>query len=177
MKKLSLAVLVAATLVFSAFTTLQSIDWNISNDYKINFKGTDAEGIFKTFKGDISFNENDLASSKFSVNVDINSINTGNGMKNKHAKSDKWFDAKKYPSITFNSSKFSKSTNGYLVEGTLEMHGVKKEIKIPFTFINNTFKGNFSVNRVDYGVGTMEGMSKKVSNEINIDITVPVTKK
>lgn len=134
MKKLSLAVLVAATLVFSAFTTLQSIDWNISNDYKINFKGTDAEGIFKTFKGDISFNENDLASSKFSVNVDVNSINTGNGMKNKHAKSDKWFDAKKYPSITFNSSKFSKSTNGYLVEGTLEMHGVKKEIKIPFTF-------------------------------------------
>lgn len=177
MKKLSLAVLVAATLVFSAFTTLQSIDWNISNDYKINFKGTDAEGIFKTFKGDISFNENDLASSKFSVNVDVNSINTGNGMKNKHAKSDKWFDAKKYPSITFNSSKFSKSTNGYLVEGTLEMHGVKKEIKIPFTFINNTFKGNFSVNRMDYGVGTMEGMSKKVSNEINIDITVPVTKK
>ena len=98
-------------------------------------------------------------------------------MKNKIAKSDNWFDADKYPSINFISSKFSKSTNGYLVEGTIEMHGIKKQIVIPFTFSSNVFKGNFSVNRTDFGVGTMEGMSKKVSNEIALEISVPVTKK
>ncbi|MDP5139092.1 MAG: YceI family protein, partial [Spirosomaceae bacterium] len=120
--------------------------------------------------------ENDLANSKFAVSLDVASINTGNGMKNKHAKSDKWFDAEKYPKITFTSNKFTKTAAGYSVEGTLDLHGVKKPVSIPFTFANNTFKGSLKVNRMDYGVGTMEGMSKKVSNEIVVDISVPVTK-
>lgn len=177
MKQFSFAVLVGASLLLSAFTTIKSVDWKISDDYSIKFKGKDAEGIFKRMTGDISFDENDLNNSKFSTSVDVSSINTGNGMKNKHAKSDKWFDAEKYPSINFISSKFSKSTNGYQVEGTIEMHGIKKQIIIPFTFSSNVFKGNFSVNRMDFGVGTMEGMSKKVSNEIVLEISVPVTKK
>ena len=177
MKQLSFAVLVGATLQLSAFTTIKSVDWKISDDYSIKFKGKDAEGIFKTMSGDISFDENDLNSSNFSTSVDVSSINTGNGMKNRHAKSDKWFDAKKHPTINFISSKFSKSTHGYQVEGTIEMHGIKKQIIIPFTFSSNVFKGNFSVNRTDFGVGSMEGMSKKVSNEIVIEISVPVTKK
>jgi polyisoprenoid-binding protein YceI len=177
MKQLSFAVLVGATLLLSAFTTIKSVDWKISDDYSIKFKGKDAEGIFKTMSGDISFDENDLNNSRFSTSINVTSINTGNGMKNKIAKSDNWFDADKYPSINFISSKFSKSTNGYLVEGTIEMHGIKKQIVIPFTFSSNVFKGNFSVNRTDFGVGTMEGMSKKVSNEIALEISVPVTKK
>jgi polyisoprenoid-binding protein YceI len=57
------------------------------------------------------------------------------------------------------------------------MHGTKKEITIPFTFRDNKFTGSFTVNRMDYGVGSMEGMSKKVSNEIRLEIFVPVTKK
>jgi polyisoprenoid-binding protein YceI len=177
MKQMSFVALVGATLLLSAFTTIKAIDWQIAEGYSIKFKGTDAEGIFKTMSGNISFDENDLSTSQFSVSVDVSSINTGNGMKNKHAKSDKWFDAEKYPTITFTSSKISKATQGYLVEGTLTMHGVKKQVIIPFTFGSNLFKGNFSVNRLDYGVGTMEGMSKKVSNEIALEISVPVTKK
>jgi polyisoprenoid-binding protein YceI len=177
MKKLSFAVLVGATMLFSAFTTLKSIDWQINEGYSIKFKGTDAEGVFKTMSGDLSFDENDLANSKFSVSVAVSSINTGNGTKNKHAMSDKWMDAEKYPTITFNSSKFSKLSSGYQVDGTLEMHGVKKQISIPFTFISNTFKGTFKVNRMDYGIGSMEGKSKKVSDDIVLEISVPVTKK
>lgn len=177
MKQFSLAVLVGATLLLSAFTTMLTINWQVATGYAVKFKGTDVEGIFKTMTGDILFDENDLPNSKFSMSIDVASINTGNGLKNKHAKSDTWFDAKKYPTITFKSTKISKSTKGYQVEGTLQMHGVQKQIVIPFTFENNTFKGNFSVNRIDYGVGTMEGMSKKVSNKIDLEVSVPVTKK
>ena len=50
-------------------------------------------------------------------------------------------------------------------------------VVISDTVSSNVFKGNFSVNRTDFGVGTMEGMSKKVSNEIALEISVPVTKK
>ncbi|MFK7932577.1 MAG: YceI family protein [Saprospiraceae bacterium] len=168
--------MVAAIIFLSAFTINNSMSWAIADGYSIKFEGTDAEGIFKTMTGDIQFDENDLAASKFSTSIDVASINTGNGMKNKHAVSKKWFDAATYPAITFNSSKFSQTETGYEVTGTLEIHGTQKEISIPFTFSDNTFNGKFSVNRMDFGIGTMKGMSKKVSNEIKLEISVPVTK-
>jgi polyisoprenoid-binding protein YceI len=177
MKKVLFPGLAIFTLLASAFTTFNAIQWQITDGYSIKFAGKDAEGKFEKCSGDIVFDEKNLDASKFSVSVDVSSITTGNGMKNKHAKSDKWFDAKQFPTINFTSNKFSKTASGYTVEGTLDLHGVKKTVSIPFTFANNTFVGSFSVNRLDYGVGTMEGMSKKVSNEIKIDLSVPVSKK
>lgn len=175
MKKVLFPALAITTLLVSAFTTLNTIRWKIADGYAIKFSGKDADGHFKNFSGDLVFDEKNLAASKFSVSLDVASISTGNGMKNKHARSEKWFDAKQFPTIQFASDNFSKTANGYAVEGTLDLHGVKKKVTIPFTFTNNTFKGSFAVNRLDYGVGTMEGMSKKVSNEIKLDISVPVT--
>lgn len=168
--------MIAVIVLLSAFTINNSMSWKIAEGYSIKFSGTDVEGIFKTMSGDIQFDETNLDASKFSTSIDVASINTGNGMKNKHAVSKKWFDAKTYPLITFNSSKFRKIDSGYVVTGTLEIHGTQKEISIPFTFSDNTFQGEFSVNRMDFGVGTMKGMSKKVSNEIKLKISVPVTK-
>ncbi len=177
MKKLSFAALIVATMLLSAFTIIKAIDWKISDSYSIKFVGKGAEGVFKKFTANITFDENDLKDSKFSTTIDVSSIATGNGIKNRHARKENWFDAEKYPSIVFNSNNFSKAANGYQVDGTLEMHGVKKQITIPFTFVSNIFKANFSVNRMDYGVGSMEGMSKKVADQINLEISVPVTKK
>jgi len=176
MTKVKFIGMIAAIISLSAFTISNSISWKIDEGHSVKFSGTEVEGIFKEMNGDINFDEQDLANSNFSVALNVASINTGNGTKNKHAVSEKWFDAETYPKITFTSSKISKSATGYQVEGTLEMHGVKKQITIPFSFSGNTFKGNLKVNRLDYGVGTMKGMSKKVSNEIAIEIAVPVVK-
>ena len=177
MKKVLFPALAIFTLLASAFTTFNAVQWHIADSFAIKFAGKDAEGKFEKFSGEIVFDEKNLDASRFSVSVDVNSITTGNGMKNKHAKSDKWFDAKQFPSIHFTSGKFSKTAGGYAVEGTLDLHGVKKLVSIPFSFSNNTFVGSFSVNRLDYGIGSMEGMSKKVGNEIKIDLSVPVSRK
>lgn len=177
MKKLNITIAACSIVLLSAFTFVDAVNWKISESYNIEFKGVDAEGIFKTMQGDLAFDENDLAGSSFNVAVDVASINTGNGMKNKHAVGKKWFDAETHPKITFASETFTKSEVGYNVSGKLSMHGVTKTVSIPFTFKDNTFKGAFKVNRLDYGVGTMKGMSKKVGNEIAIALTVPVTKK
>lgn len=177
MKKVKVSILVGATVLLFAFTVSSAINWQIKDGYDLKFSGTKVEGNFEKIKGDISFDENDLSTSKFNLNIEVESIATGNFLKNRHAKGDDWFDAEKYPKINFVSSKFSKTTKGYLVYGILTMHGVKKEIEIPFTFSNSIFKGDFSVNRMDYKIGTMEGMSKKVSNEIKLNITIPVFKK
>jgi polyisoprenoid-binding protein YceI len=86
MKQISFAVLVGATILLSAFTISSSIEWKITDGYSIKFKGKAVEGVFKTMSGDISFNETGLTSSKFSISIDASSINTGNGIKNRHAR-------------------------------------------------------------------------------------------
>ena len=145
MKSIKNIILASSILILSGFTISSSLNWTISEGYEIKFSSStgDPEGIFKTINGDIQFNENDLASSKFDIRVNVNSINTGNGMQNKHAISAKWFDADKYPNIEFKSSNFSKTETGYSVTGTMKMHGVNKEMTLPFTFSNNVFKSTF----------------------------------
>jgi polyisoprenoid-binding protein YceI len=177
MKKLILS-LVALLLVgaVQAFTVAQS--WQISNTYSIKFACDASSGIFKTFKGAIAFDEQNLATSSFNIAIDVNSINTGNAMMNKHAKSDEWFDAAKYPEIKFTSKKFVKSAAGYQVTGDLEIHGIKKEVVIPFTFAAKgaaaTFAGAFSVNRSDFKIGKPGG---EVGEAIKVTVSVPVSKK
>ena len=120
------------------------------------------------------FSKKNLASSKFEISIDVATINTGNGMKNTHAKSAGWFDVEKYPTITFASSTITKKASGYVAKGMLEMHGVKKEITIPFTFSNNVFTSDFEVNRNEFGIG--DPKHEKVPATLKLSISVPVTK-
>ena len=115
-----MATLLVLTTVF-AFSIAQS--WEVKKDYSIKFSGEDASGIFKTFTGTLVFDEKNPATAKFSVSIDAASINTGNGMQNKHAKGAEWFDVAKYPNILFTSSKISKAGNTWQATGTLDMHG------------------------------------------------------
>ncbi|WP_417942210.1 YceI family protein [Flavobacterium sp. RS13.1] len=176
-KKTNTILFIGLLLILSSFTSYIINRWNIEDGFRIHFSGNSVEGIFEKFKGEIIFNENALEVSNFSLIIEVESIATGNWLKNRHAKNDKWLDADKYPNITFKSTKFLKTAAGFAVKGILTIHGIQKEITIPFTFSNQIFKGNFSVNRMDYKIGNMEGMSKKVSNEIRIDFSVPVTRK
>lgn len=175
MKNLSFLVIVGVMMLFSAFTVSNSVSWKIADGYSIKFAGTDAEGIFKDMTGDIQFDAENPENSSFAFTVAVSSINTGQGMKNKHAVSPKWFDAETYPNITFQSKSVAKDGSDYSVTGTMNIHGVAKEMTIPFSFNGDAFSSKFSVNRMDFGVGTMKGMSKKVSNEIKLDVTIPVT--
>lgn len=175
MKNLKFIAGALVILTASGFTVAHSVNWKIADGYSIKFTSKDPSGVFTKFKGDIVFDEHNLNASKFDVAVDAASINTGNGMKNKKAKGEKFFDVEKYPEIRFVSSKFSKTAAGYEVKGTLDMHGVKKEVAIPFTFSNNTFAGSFVVNRLDYNVGPEGGMAGHAGKELTIDISVPVT--
>jgi polyisoprenoid-binding protein YceI len=157
--------------------TLVAPSWKIGDKYNVSFSTNEVGGIFKTFKGTINFDAANLAVSNFDVTVDVASINTGNALQNKHAKSDEWFDAAKYPEIHYVSKKIVKAGAAYQVTGDLEIHGVKKEFTIPFTFVAKgnaaTFNGTFKVNRNDFHIGKPGG---DVADMVAVTIAVPVTK-
>jgi polyisoprenoid-binding protein YceI len=95
-------------------------------------------------------------------------------MQNTHAKSDKWLDAVKYPVIRFTSKTINKTAKGYEAVGTLDFHGVQKDITLPFTFENNVFAGAFELNRMDYNINKEE--PKHGGSDFKITLNVPVTK-
>ena len=174
MKRLFYPLASLVIIIASAFTFIKSQDWNVSESYTVKFNGGDPSGEFRGLKATISFDEKNLAASKFVATIDVATINTGNGMKNTHAKSEKWFDAEKYPVIKFTSSAITKTAAGYAAKGILEMHGVQKEFIIPFTFVNNVFAAGFEINRLDFNVNTAEPAHGAAA--FHVDISVPVTK-
>lgn len=174
MKRFICPVVAVMLIVASSFTVFFSQEWKIADKSFVKFDGGDPSGQFTGVRGAINFDPNDLATSKFVDSIDVATINTGNGMKNTHAKSEKWFDAEKYPTIIFASSAITKTATGYEAKGMLTMHGVQKEVVIPFTFDNNVFKGSLMVNRLDYNINTAE--PNHGASNFKVDIEVPVTK-
>jgi polyisoprenoid-binding protein YceI len=176
MKKIFFAFCALMTLVtVFAFTAITN--WKIADGYSIVFSTSGVSGIFKNLTGTILFDEQTFAASKFDIAIDINTINTGNGMQNKHAKSAEWFDAAKYPAIQFTSAKIVKAGAGFMATGSLQVHGISKEVNLPFTFKRTTtgglFEGSFNINRNDFKIGAAGG---EVGDVIKVTVSVPVTK-
>ena len=174
MKKFLFPVLAGVCIIVSAFTVHLSQNWTIADGYSVKFNGGDPSGEFGGLKGTLAFDPADLADSKFDATIDVATINTGNGMKNTHAKSAMWLDAEKYPVIHFTSSSITQTASGYEAKGFLDFHGVQKEVTLPFTFSDNIFKGSLTVNRMDFNINTAE--PNHGGSIFKVDISVPVTK-
>lgn len=175
MKKPAFAILAAVFCLISAFTIFKTPTWKISPDFSIRFSSKNPNGEFRDFKGSIKFDPKNLMNSSFKVNLAVDSIDTGIKLKNKHAVGEHWFDAKKYPLISFTSGKITKTEEGFQVVGDLEMHGIKRAYTIPFEFEETTpggvFTSIFKVNRNDFNIGKPGG---KVPDEMTVVVRVPV---
>lgn len=177
MKKLFYPALAALILVSSAFMSISTVDWKIADDFSIKFTSKDPSGIFKEFKGSISFDEADLKTAKFDLTIPVASISMGNGMKNKKAMTAEWFDAEKHPNITYKSTSVVKTEKGYSIVGDLKIKGTSKQYKIPVDFKKTgetgKFTGTFNVNRMDFKVGKS---SEAVPDIMKVEFSVPVKK-
>jgi polyisoprenoid-binding protein YceI len=169
---------VAFLLVLFVSLTTYSQGWTILESHKVAFSNKDVSGTFDQISGTIVFDPANLASAKLNFKLKVESINTGNGLQNKHARGDEWFHAEKYPYIEFESTKIEKTESGFKATGKLEMHGVKKDVSIPFTFVKKgnkgTFVAKFNVSRSEYNVGKK---GNDVADVLKITATLPVQKK
>lgn len=179
MKKLLIPALSGILFLSSAFYLVTSApEFTVKEGYSINFKSKDPSGEFTKMKGSVKFDEADLANSKFDLSFDVNSISTGNGMKNKKAMTSEWFDQSNHPQIKYISSKIEKSGNAYVVKGKLTIKGITKDVDVPLAITKSgsdlVFKGDFKVNRMDFKVGKKSGA---VPDNMNISYSIPVSKK
>lgn len=141
--------------------------------FKIKNAGINVNGTFDSFECVIQYNPKAHAPSAISGTIQVSAINTGIEARDKHLRKEEFFDVEKYPTITFESTQILKTSSGFEADGNLMIKGVKKAVKIPFTYTGSdaggVFEGTLTLNRRDYAVG---GSSVTMSDEVEIALTV-----
>lgn len=184
--------IIAALLVCSAgFTFAQT--WSIDKAHsKVGFEIThmmisDVEGSFGSFDATVTSSKDDFSDAKVELTADISSIDTDNEQRDKHLQSPDYFDAAKYPKLTFKSKSIKKKGDKtYALTGDLTMHGVTKsvtlEVKYRGTVTNPMskkpvagFKVTGTIKRTDFGIApdTAEAM---LSDEVAIEVSAEFVK-
>ncbi len=144
---------------------------------------SNVRGMFQKPSGTVTLDEGTPANSTINATIDVNSVTTGVEERDAHLKGSDFFDAAKYPVISFVSTGFQKSSAvSYAVTGNLTMHGVTKPVTLavsaPPAFkhaggIRRGIEATMAVNRKDFGLRwgfPGEGAGVVVGDTIKITI-------
>src|SRR5271163_2919916 len=136
-------------------------------------------GAFTSVKGSIQLDDKDITKSSVEVTIDVNSVDTRQPDRDKDLKSDHFFDADHFPTITFKSKKVEQVSPGKLkVTGDLTIRGATKEvvldvdgptapIKDPWGNQRIGVNATSKITRQDFGITYGPGM---IGDEISITI-------
>lgn len=146
---------------------------------------TRVKGNFTQFSGEIFDDERDIAKSWVKVVVNADSISTNQPDRDKHLRSKDFLFVQKYPEIIFESRRIEKKAGGYLCFGTLSLHGVSKQVGIPFVITGKIkdpkgktrigIEGVLTLDRRDYGIVWGKVMSDgglMVGNDVKVALSV-----
>lgn len=141
------------------------------------------EGSFKKFDGTIAAAKPDLTDAKINFTVAVNSISTSVEMRDNHLKTADFFNAEKYPTMTFVGSSFKKlKGNQYELSGLLTIREVTKAVKFAVVYGGTAkdqqstnkvgFQATTTINRLDYQINydpTGAGVAKEVKITLNLE--------
>ena len=132
------------------------------------------EGVSKDLKVATKWNEQKNEIEQISIVVNVATFNSGLSSRDSHMM--EVLDGLTYPRILFSSSSMQYTTDGILVKGKLQFHGVERmiETKVKLEKVNRrwVFSGSFPVLLEDYKVERPSLLFVKVDNKIQIDFQV-----
>jgi polyisoprenoid-binding protein YceI len=149
------------------------------------------KGGFSGLAGTLQLNETDYTHSAVQASIDVATLKTGDEQRDSHLKSPDFFDAEKFPKITFNSTNIdSKGGADYAVSGDLTMHGVTQPVTFAVEDVSEPSKdpwGNHriglsattKINRKDFGLSwnsALETGGVLVGEDVSINLEVQFIK-
>lgn len=150
----------------------------------------ETEGTFRSYEGKVITDGDSFENAEISLTVDINSIDTDNEKRDGHLKSDDFFNAEKFPQMTFAGKKFNKvDGKNYELIGDLTIRDITKEVKLDVV-LNGTivdpwgntragFKLSGELNRFDYNLKwnkVMEAGGLVVGETVTINANIELIK-
>ncbi len=187
------AILLAA---FAVTTAAQTSVWefdptHMNVGFSVRHLGvSNVNGNFGKASGTLAWDEKDITKSSVEATIDVASLNTQNADRDNHLRSADFFDAAKFPTITFKSTRVENAGNGRLrVTGNLTIKGVTKSVVLevegpsaPVKFGNATKSGltaTTRINRKDFGLTwnrVLETGGLAVGEEVKITLELELNK-
>jgi len=151
---------------------------------------TKVRGAFNEFEGGFTFDAQNPAASSARIAIEVASVDTRNGQRDEHLRTNDFFDAPAFPQITFVSTGVEQRDEvTYLVTGDLTIKGVTKPVTVEFEYTGSAtdpygnerigFEGKAVISRSDYGVTFNAGLETGgvlVSEKIALEFDVSAVK-
>ena len=177
-------------------STPSTSTWNIdpahsSAEFKVkHMMISNVRGKFGGITGVLNRVDADHTESSLEVSIDVSTVNTQDEKRDGHLKSPDFFDAEKFPAMTFKSTHIEKKGDGFAVTGDLTIHGVTKPVVLNVEEVSEPAKdpwGNTrigltataKINRKDFGLSwnsTLEAGGVLVGEDVSITLDVELIK-
>jgi polyisoprenoid-binding protein YceI len=185
----------ALPLLVAGIAQADSVEWKLDLSHtSIGFSVphlvvSSVDGRFKEASATVKLDDADLTKSDVSVTINTSSVDTGDAKRDEHLRGTDFFDAKKFPTVTFKSTKISKAGAGYKLTGNLTIRDVTKPVTLDATLSApvKTPWGNHAraatltgkVKRGDFGLKwnkALETGGVVVGDDVTINVKAEVTK-
>ncbi len=151
---------------------------------------TNVTGNFTSFDATLESDASDFSDAKITFSADVNSITTNNEQRDGHLKSDDFFAAAAYPTLTFTSTSFTKKFDeNYSLVGDLTIKENTRTVTLNVEYtgtvtdaygqVKSGFEINGSINRKDFGLtwgAVTEAGGVVVSDEVKLNLNVQTIK-
>ena len=152
---------------------------------------SNVKGQFSKVSGVLKYDESDLTRSSIEASIDVTSIETRDGQRDGHLKSEDFFHAEKFPTLSFKSTSVKVLGDGELaVEGDLTIRGVTRKVvfavegptpaaKDPWGNLRIAVSASTKINRKDFGLtwnAALETGGILVGDEVTITLDVEFVK-
>lgn len=183
---MSFVIVLCTTTVFAADT------WKLNRThshvgFKVRHFLTKVSGQFKDFSGTIVTDLENLENSSVEFRIRTESIDTENENRDKHLRSNDFFNAEEFPEIVFRSTKIARGTDDlYQVTGDLTIRDVTKRVTLPVRFLGTMahprgvkggFETSLKIDRTEFGVNwnnPLDGGGFVLSNDVEVEIALQV---
>ncbi len=177
-----------STMIFSTTLFAATETYTIDNkhsfaNFTIRHVVSKTSGTLTDITGVISVDTQQLEKSSVNAKINVASINTGLDKRDEHIKKVDYLDVLNFGEITFvsKSIKATSATEGEMT-GDFTMHGVTKEIKLPFKVLGfgadpwggqrSGFEANTVIKASDYGFAWMKKENAPVGDDIEITLLI-----
>ena len=162
----ALPLLIAAALAATPPAQPQALSIDAEHSsvgFSVRHLFTRVHGRFKAFEGTFVFDEANPAASSVRASIRADSVDTDVAARDNDLRSERFFDAAKFPTLEFRSTRVEKAAGArFRVTGDLTMHGVTRPIvldaeflgkgKDPWGNLRYGFRATTTVNRKDFGM-------------------------
>jgi polyisoprenoid-binding protein YceI len=161
------------TILFTAVhLTAQSLTLDAEKAVvNFNYVSEKVNGKISGIKATIHFDADHLSKSSITGTAQVKTLTTGIKKRDEHLYSADYFNADKYPVMSYTSTSFEKTETGYKMKGNLTISGNESPVEFTFTFVNSTFEGTAIIYMNDFKVMTKK---ERENSKVVLKVYFPI---